>query len=220
MNSHHGVRFVGECISSPEFTGSTIIGPPGDFAFKNGDFGLAGGFLATFEHAFWLWAFGWLGIHLPPEWTPVLSFLLFGSLLAIGQAVKFKSTLKNQTSIDRYQEKSFHLISWRTFFWLVSTLAVAAGVFYIIRTLELSFLKDMYPEDAQTIKTIYAVAMVAVPQVVMVLLARHKLYAALSAFFIVIFSTIIAFAQLISMGTSDAVYVAIAVALPLAFPSD
>ena len=62
--------------------------------------------------------------------------------------------------------------------------------------------------------------MVAVPQVVMVLLARHKLYAALSAFFIVIFTTIIAFAQLISMGTSDAVYVAIAVALPLAFPSD
>src|SRR5262249_12845023 len=26
--------------------------------------------------AFWLWAFGWVGIHLPPQWTPVLSFLL------------------------------------------------------------------------------------------------------------------------------------------------
>src|SRR6478752_9340666 len=36
-------------------------------------------------HAFWVWAFGWLGIHLAPEWTPVLSFLLFGSLLTIGQ---------------------------------------------------------------------------------------------------------------------------------------
>src|SRR5262249_42866561 len=32
-------------------------------------------------HAFWVWVFDWLGIHLPPEWTPVLSFLLFGSLL-------------------------------------------------------------------------------------------------------------------------------------------
>ena len=40
-------------------------------------------------HAFWVWAFGWLGIHLPPEWTPVLSFLLFASLLTIGQAMKF-----------------------------------------------------------------------------------------------------------------------------------
>src|SRR5262245_59361449 len=33
-------------------------------------------------HAFWVWAFGWLGIHLPPYLTPFLSFLLFGSLLA------------------------------------------------------------------------------------------------------------------------------------------
>src|SRR5262249_30837728 len=32
-------------------------------------------------HASWVWAFGWLGIHLPPEWTPVLSFVLFASLL-------------------------------------------------------------------------------------------------------------------------------------------
>jgi hypothetical protein len=62
-------------------------------------------------HAFWVWAFGWLGIHLPSEWTPVLSFLLFGSFLAIGQAVKFKSTLKNQK-----KEKQFTVISWRTFF--------------------------------------------------------------------------------------------------------
>jgi hypothetical protein len=37
-------------------------------------------------HEFWVWVFGWLGIHVPPEWTPVLSFLLFGSLLTIGQA--------------------------------------------------------------------------------------------------------------------------------------
>jgi hypothetical protein len=38
-------------------------------------------------HAFWLWAFSWLGIHLPPEWTPILSFLLFCSLLTIKQAL-------------------------------------------------------------------------------------------------------------------------------------
>src|SRR5262245_47700092 len=29
-------------------------------------------------HAFWVWAFGWLGIHLPWYWTPYLNFLLFG----------------------------------------------------------------------------------------------------------------------------------------------
>jgi len=47
-------------------------------------------------HAFWV--FGWLGIHLPPEWTPVLSFLLFGSLLIAGEAVKFR----NQPIADKY----------------------------------------------------------------------------------------------------------------------
>src|SRR5262245_14174669 len=43
----------------------------------------------AWTHAFWVWAFGWLGIHLEPEWAPVLSFLLFGSLLTIGQALNF-----------------------------------------------------------------------------------------------------------------------------------
>src|SRR5262249_15321894 len=38
-------------------------------------------------HAFWVWVFGWLGLHLLSEWTPVLSFVFFWSLLAIGQAV-------------------------------------------------------------------------------------------------------------------------------------
>ena len=51
-------------------------------------------------HAFWQQAFGWLGIHLAPEWTPVLSFLLFWSLLTIGQVIKVKSTIKNQQGAD------------------------------------------------------------------------------------------------------------------------
>jgi len=44
--------------------------------------------------AFWVWVVGWSGIHLPPAWTAALSFLLFWSLVTIGQAVKFKSTTK------------------------------------------------------------------------------------------------------------------------------
>jgi hypothetical protein len=61
-------------------------------------------------HTFWVWAFGWLGIHLGSGWTPVLSFLSFGSLLAIGQAIKFNT----QPIADKDQGNSFRLISWRT----------------------------------------------------------------------------------------------------------
>jgi hypothetical protein len=57
-------------------------------------------------HATWVWLFGWPGIHLPPDWTPVLSFLLFGSLLTIGQAVNFHNTIKRHPIADKYQGKS------------------------------------------------------------------------------------------------------------------
>src|SRR5262249_25069535 len=53
------------------------------------------------------------GIHLPPEWAPVLSFLLFGSLLTIGQALQFNRTIKNQSVEDRhrsYQSKAFPIV--------------------------------------------------------------------------------------------------------------
>jgi len=63
-------------------------------------------------HAFWLWAFSWLGIHVSPDWTPVLSFLLFGSLLIIGQAVKFKSTIKERLTIRDVDGKSVYLLRW------------------------------------------------------------------------------------------------------------
>src|SRR5262245_34273387 len=43
-------------------------------------------------HSFWVWAFGWLGIHLSPEWTPLLSFLLFCSLLAPRSAIQSINT--------------------------------------------------------------------------------------------------------------------------------
>jgi hypothetical protein len=67
-------------------------------------------------HAFWVWLFGWLGIHLPPEWTPILSFLLFWALLTIGQVVRAKRTITNTTIVDKYQGKSFlQLISEDTF---------------------------------------------------------------------------------------------------------
>src|SRR5262245_3810828 len=67
----------------------------------------------AWTHAFWVWAFGWLGIHLPAEWTPIVSFLLFWSLLTVGQAIQFKSTIKTQPITDKYQGKSFQLLSGR-----------------------------------------------------------------------------------------------------------
>jgi TIR domain-containing protein len=84
-------------------------------------------------HAFWVRALGWLGIHVPPEWTPVLSFLLFGSLLTIGQAVRFNRLTGNQPIANNYQGRSFQLNSWRTILctcaMLVGTLASVSLLF-------------------------------------------------------------------------------------------
>src|SRR6516225_1868132 len=74
-------------------------------------------------HAFWLWGFGWLGIHLSLAWSLILTFLSFASLLTIGQAVKFMDTSKNQSNADRYSDRSFRLMSRRTLFCLVLIIA-------------------------------------------------------------------------------------------------
>src|SRR5262249_26608790 len=99
--------------------------------------------------AFWLWAFGWVGIHLPPQWTPVLSFLLFGSLLTIGQAIQFRRIIKTQPIVDRSQGKSFQLMSWRTVLCVVFTLIVTSwwlsfGLRKFIIFLDATFPRCMY----------------------------------------------------------------------------
>ncbi len=66
-------------------------------------------------HAFWVWAFGWLGIHLPPDWPPALSFLLFWSLLTIGQAFKFNRTIKTQAIADKDQGMTWLRLSEQNF---------------------------------------------------------------------------------------------------------
>jgi hypothetical protein len=72
-----------------------------------------------------LWAFSWLNIHLPPDWTPVLSFLLFWSLLTIGQAIQFRRTIKTQPIVDKYHGKLYQSISWRAALCLTCVLVVA-----------------------------------------------------------------------------------------------
>ena len=136
-------------------------------------------------HAFWLWA---IGLHMPPELTAILSFLLFWSLLTIGQAVKFHSTIKKQTIVDEYQGKSFQLISWRALFCIVLILVSTAfwlpWGYYIVADLAVTILPPVI--------VLSPIAMFTVPQVIiLVLCARYKLHAAVAACLMAVFLTII-----------------------------
>jgi hypothetical protein len=74
---------------------------------------------SEWTHGFWVWAFGWLGIHLPPVWTPILSFLLFGLSLTIGQVFKFRKAIST-TGLRKYvsltkamnAKDHFHMYLW------------------------------------------------------------------------------------------------------------
>lgn len=146
-------------------------------------------------HAFWLWAFGWLGIHLSPEWTPILSFLLFGSLLTIGQAVQFRRSVKNQLIEDKYQGKSFQLrtalkVSIYAFFSMVAWSAVVSGVYY------LPFGESLF--DYAPIYPVVAVLIVFVPPlfIIPVIFARDRLNAGVSICLLIIFWIIITLNQI------------------------
>jgi len=153
-------------------------------------------------HAFWVWAFGWLGIHLPPEWTPVLSFLLFGSLLTIGQAVKFRSEIKPQPIVDSYQGKAFRLISWRTLFFVTcvwigefSWISVSNNNIKYLESI-FNWAKDFLPNnfDPEVITMPYILA----PAIIFVVIfSKHKLYATMAILLIVIFFTLIMYNQLL-----------------------
>jgi TIR domain len=146
-------------------------------------------------HAFWLWAFSWLGIHLPPGWTPLLSFLLFGSLLTIGQAVQFQRT-KNQSIVDKYRSKSFQLISWRM---LLCILVISVGFFGWGAVL-VEFFSIRYEE--QLLGVIFFVPPLAIP---VIMFARHKLYAAVTVSLMGVFWGIITFNQLLTVRSEQEV---------------
>jgi len=143
-------------------------------------------------HAFWTWAFGWLGIHLPPEWTPVLSFLLFGSLLTIGQALQFSRVSRSQSSIDKYREHSFKLISRHSAFCLLSI-----GAILVIGVLASAFASASAP-------ILGAVIILIGPQIVIILFAKSKLQVTFSVLLLFIFSSIIAYGPLINIDAGPA----------------
>jgi hypothetical protein len=155
-------------------------------------------------HAFWVWVFGWLGIHLPPEWTPVLSFLLFGSLLTIGQAIQFGRTIKTQPVVDKYQGKSFRLMSWRTVLCVVFTLIatswwLAFGLpifaFFIVKNIPGMMVQDM-SGAVFVFELLYPLITVAG----IVLFARHRLHAAVATCLMGIFWVIISLNQILGIG--------------------
>jgi len=139
-------------------------------------------------HAFWLWMFGWLGVHLPPEWTPILSFLLFWSLLTIGQAIQFKSKIKNQPIKDEYQGKSFKLISKQTF---------ACTVLLLLLSILVPF-----PNRIEGIP-LYCFIPASIP----VVFARHRLYAAVVTGLMAIFFILLALGPFISFAKAGKVHV-------------
>src|SRR5262245_6163916 len=160
-------------------------------------------------HAFWVWAFGWLGIHVPPEWTPVLSFLLFGSLLTIGQAVKFRTTIKTPPIVDRYQVRSFQLISWRMLLCLVVTL-IAVGLWsthyenlseYLLVPIHNLIVRKSFdwsgePPPMAVSLLLYSqylkMAILVLPLIAfLMILAKARLQASVTIFFMVIFWAII-----------------------------
>ena len=161
-------------------------------------------------HAFWLWAFSWLGIHLPPVWTPVLSFLLFVSALTVGQAIKFKSSINNESTVDKYQGKAFQLISWRTL------LFVLCGTFAEVVWLEVVAMTFEYPMF-QEIGTLFHAAydypylyiillsvLLSIPFIALVaILARHRLHAVVVTMLIGLFWTIITIAPFTVPGPSE-----------------
>jgi TIR domain len=139
-------------------------------------------------HEFWLWAFGWLGIHVPLQWTPVLSLLLFGSLLTIGQAFQFKRYAKAKPSIDNYHEQRCFQLNFRRLciYFLVGLPAglILTGVVGITLIYPSGLPKEV------------AHSMMFLPPLVLILLwSRASLHAALSAGLVFMFFMIIAMVQ-------------------------
>jgi hypothetical protein len=155
-------------------------------------------------HAFWLWAFGWLGIHLPPEWTPVLSFLLFWSMLTVGQIIKGKSTIKNQPSVDIEPWPW----SWRQALYLGFCLI---GIIWVSRNSSDLFeslfrylsIAGTGKESINLRDFAIVVGFMCVALIFIALYARQKLHAAVATCLMVIFWIIITFNQLATMKPSE-----------------
>jgi hypothetical protein len=146
------------------------------------------------SHAFWVWAFGWLGIHVPAVWTPVLSFLLFGSLLTIGQAIKYNRSINNESTVDKNQGKAFRLMSWCTLLFVI-----CAMISEVIWLKVVDMIIEEYPMFRTLLDTSYdyypsgyillVSVLLSIPLIVPVaILARQRLHATVAITLMLVFS--------------------------------
>jgi TIR domain len=146
-------------------------------------------------HAFWVWAFSWLGIHLSLFWSAVLSFMMFWSLLTIGQAVRFGLIVS--TPQTNYHERSFSPDdSWRIPLCLALLIPLPIIVEGFIGS-KLSSLPHYLSWNGFVFYdwpgAVFDLAILIAGLIVLVLCARHKVYASLSGAMISIFYVIITF---------------------------
>jgi hypothetical protein len=140
-------------------------------------------------HGFWVWMFGWLGIHLTPEWTQVLSFLLFWSLLTFGEAVKYDRTVNYDTFklVPNFRK---HLV-FRTNFFTSGQIRFTAGeiIRYITAFLFLSsaFIDKKDQKTGMFLGAVVLLTVLLTPMGLLVLFARDRLNAAITLFLLVVF---------------------------------
>jgi hypothetical protein len=134
-------------------------------------------------HSFWAWAFGWLGIHLPPQWTPVLTFSSFGLFLIIGQGIKYNITIKKQPSVIKYYEKSFQGISkiLRCFAVIVAMIVCTTALLFFVFSYGLSVALPLW-----------MITLYFGPQIIIILFARDRVHAVLPVILTTVFYWIIA----------------------------
>jgi hypothetical protein len=168
----------------------------------------------AWTHAFWVSAFSWLGIQLPPEWTPVLSFLLFGSLLTIGQAVQYRTT-KTQSIAFKFESRS-------EIFWVA---LAAVGFFLLTSTAKRSSffakLTIMLPSSVaeQVLSYIgYGLVALIITLGFLVRGAEQKLHAAVAVSLMAIFWIIITLNNLMAMRDSKGFAYFTAVAMIIVLP--
>jgi hypothetical protein len=152
-------------------------------------------------HASWVWAFGWLGIHVPVEWTPILSFLLFWSFLTIKPVVQSIRTLKwpATTQWDETPIQIFvtFVVILTVFGWPLYHKGVAG---LAIKTLPISVVEWLLPL-LNNQESVTALVFLLVGPFFM----TDKFHAAVAIGLLVIFWTIITFIPLITMPSYESV---------------
>ena len=141
---------------------------------------------------------GHLGIHLPPVFVPMLSFIVFWSAITLGQAIQYTRIIKTQVIADKYEGKSFQPGSWRTLLCAVSIIvaeswwtmdiwnmdSIVASYITIPAALENSQWFAMIPIKVSTVRIIIVVLgsiMIFAPAIILLILfARNRSQAAMA----------------------------------------